>query len=767
MYKITLTNGTTETVVHDPSQGIFVLSAKIDKQSNMADVFSFDLDHNFDKTLLKPYTTLVTVYDDDEIIFRGRMTNDATNFYDTLQVDCEGVLSYLNDTQYPPFTWTSTPKDLLESVVDNHNSKVDTSKQLKIGTVTVTDPNDYLPRSSESYQSSMTIVKSKLVSSLGGYLIVRYEADGNYIDWLNRIEDVSTQDVELGSNLLDINIKKDESEIITVVIPKGATAEDGTVLDITSVNDGKNYLTNAEAVAAYGWIEGIVEFPDVTVASNLLTKARAYLEQKAHPTTTIDLSAVDLHMIDSSIEKFKLDQWIHVFSEFHGINDVFQLSKISLDLLNPQNNKITLGTVEQGLTSNTSTQIESIEGNLSTIQNTIVYQNVKIDGKLDANLFTAHEAYVDAIDARVATIEKAYITEADIEGLDAKYADIDFANITDAAVENLFTKSGMIENLIVSEGAITGTLVGVTIKGDLIEGGTVVADKLVVKGEDGLFYKLNTDGVSTTAEQTEYNSLNGSVITAKSITAEKVSVDDLVAFGATIGGFHITEDSLYSGVKSSATNTTRGVYMDDDGQFAVGDQTHYLRYFLDEDGTYKLIISVDSLGINIDGEPTTVEEMVDGAITSSEEKMASQIEATQSTIMTSVSETYTTKEEYQTLVESTTTQFEQTQNSFNFTFEEIREIVDSNKELSDAEWEQLKSYIRMEGGTMTFGASDSAVTLVLENDILGFYENGTRIAYFSNHKLYVKEIEAETSVGIGDWAWIQEANGSLSLRKVK
>ena len=64
---------------------------------------------------------------------------------------------------------------------------------------------------------------------------------------------------------------------------------------------------------------------------------------------------------------------------------------------------------------------------------------------------------------------------------------------------------------------------------------------MVVKGSDGLYYKLNTDGSTVESEQTEYNSLNGSVITAKSITATKISVDDLVAFGATIGGFNITK----------------------------------------------------------------------------------------------------------------------------------------------------------------------------------------------------------------------------------
>ena len=159
----------------------------------------------------------------------------------------------------------------------------------------------------------------------------------------------------------------------------------------------------------------------------------------------------------------------------------------------------------------------------------------------------------------------------------------------------------MISDLIVGEGTITGKLVGVTIIGDLIEGGTVKADKLVVLGEDGLYYKLNTNGVTTSAEQTEYNSLNGSIITAKSITADKVAVTDLVAFGATIGGFHITDDSIYSGVKETVDNTTRGVYLDNDGQIAFGDANNFIRYYKDQNGNYKLEISADSLSIGSSG----------------------------------------------------------------------------------------------------------------------------------------------------------------------
>lgn len=261
--------------------------------------------------------------------------------------------------------------------------------------------------------------------------------------------------------------------------------------------------------------------------------------------------------------------------------------------------------------------IEDLQAKNATIEGTLTAHKASIDDLTADNAtinstLNAHKANIDDLTADNATI-KGNLTaaEANIEDLkanklsatdaDMKYANIDFANITQAAVEKLFTDSGIIKDLIVSEGKITGELVGVTIKGDLIEGNTIVADKLVVKGSNGLYYKLNTDGVTTESEQTEYNSLNGTVIQAKSITATKIAVDDLVAFGATIGGFNITKSSIYSGVKSSVDNTTRGIYMDNEGQIAFGDGSNYLKCYKDTDGSYKLAISARSIKMGSSG----------------------------------------------------------------------------------------------------------------------------------------------------------------------
>lgn len=236
--------------------------------------------------------------------------------------------------------------------------------------------------------------------------------------------------------------------------------------------------------------------------------------------------------------------------------------------------------------------------------------------KLATDKFEAVDANIKNLDAEKLDVEAAEIT----------YANIDFANITEAAVEKIFADSGIIEDLIVSEGKITGELVGVTIKGDLIEAGTLKADKLVVLGSDGIYYKLNIESGATVSEEvTEeelQNGLHGTAIIAKTITAEKIAVDDLVAFDATIGGFKITNSSLYSGVKESASNTTRGVYLDKEGQLVVGDSNNFLKYYKNNEGNYVLEISAASMSFSTNGSSVATQQDIDDSVSAITESVS-------------------------------------------------------------------------------------------------------------------------------------------------
>lgn len=219
--------------------------------------------------------------------------------------------------------------------------------------------------------------------------------------------------------------------------------------------------------------------------------------------------------------------------------------------------------------------------------------------ELTTERFNANNADIANLEAKKLSAEEAAV----------KYANIDLSNIGQAAMEYFYAQSGLIENVTVSDGTITGMLVGVTIKGDLIEANSIIADRLVILGEDGVYYKLNTNGETVESEQTEYNSLNGQIITAKSITAEKIAVDDLVAFDATIGGFNITEDSIFSEVKDSEGNTVRGIHMDVDGQVNFGDGKNYIKYYRDDEGNYHLAISADTIMYDINGDQHSLADL--------------------------------------------------------------------------------------------------------------------------------------------------------------
>ena len=251
-----------------------------------------------------------------------------------------------------------------------------------------------------------------------------------------------------------------------------------------------------------------------------------------------------------------------------------------------------------------SADIESLKAMFAKIVNVSAEDLYAANAELDnLNAYNAEFTYISAkrLKAMYGDIKELDAEKLSAEDADLRYVNIDFTNIDQAWMSEFYSKSGIIENVTIGEGTITGRLVGVTITGDLIETNTLVADKLVIKGEDGLYYKLNTDGVTTESEQTEYNSLSGSVITAKSITATKISVSDLVAFDATIGGFNITNNSLYSGVKETIDNTTPGIFLGNDGQVSFGDGTNYLRYYRDENGVFKLEISAESILFGAEG----------------------------------------------------------------------------------------------------------------------------------------------------------------------
>lgn len=404
----------------------------------------------------------------------------------------------------------------------------------------------------------------------------------------------------------DTTPKKSETTVYATVVYDGKpyVKLDGSdlltpVKTTASVKDGERVTVLIKDHTAT--ITGNITSPSASTkdVESAASKISEFEILMAYKVTTEDLEAVN-----ATIQSLR--------AKFASID---KLEVVDADIVNLEAKFADLQYVDADTLKAITADIESLEAKFGefTDLETEDFEAINAD-IVNLKSYTADFTYVSAevLEAVKASIKELDAKKMSVEEADIRYANIDFANIGEAAIEKLFTDSGLIKDLIVSEGNITGELVGVTIKGDLIEGSTIKADKLVVKGSDGLYYKLNVEAGATTsaevAEEDLQNGLHGTAIIAKTITAEKVAVDDLVAFDATIGGFNITTDAIYSGVKSSASNATRGIYLDRDGQLSVGDMSNYLRYYKAADGSYKLEIVASELRFGASRK--TVEEAI-------------------------------------------------------------------------------------------------------------------------------------------------------------
>ena len=341
-------------VYDDQLQELFpVLNAKLNLEVNNAGGLAFSIPSvhpNFED--LKKLKMGIAVVKNGETIFKGRIVKDTQDFNNSKTIECEGKLAALNDTIYRPYEFAGSPTDYFTSLIENHNSMVEDEKKFLVGNITVTDANDYITRSSIDYNTTWDLLKN-LVNSLGGYLSVRYEADGDYIDWLADFSYTNTQKIEFAENLLDITQEVTAEETYTACIPLGAKLKDKEGQDtdqrltVASVNDGKDYIYNEEKVAEYGWKfapAAEVTWDDVTVPENLLSKATDFLNNTGIMlAATLELSAVDLAYTDADINSFEFCQYVQVVSVPHNLEKSYLLSKTDIDLLHPENTKITLG----------------------------------------------------------------------------------------------------------------------------------------------------------------------------------------------------------------------------------------------------------------------------------------------------------------------------------------------------------------------------------------------------------------------------------------
>lgn len=365
MYQVRVKTDGKEYLLHEPrdNEGEYQLIApKLELEMGKSGSFTFQISpFHPNKDVILPLKSEVSVYDDGELIFRGRPVGNELDFRNLGRVACEGDLAYLIDSIQRPYSITGSGAEFLRKALEVHNSHVPEEKQFKVGNITVADTSPDTLRENDECENTLRTLRSQLVDKNGGYLVVRHVGNDRYLDYVSDYGGINSQVIRFGENMVDFTCTVKPTSIITALIPRGAEIESEDTesdvkryVDITSVNGGKDYIFDKGAVQAYGWIWGAQTFDDAADPEALLAKARAYLQESIALPETIELTAVDLGLIDADVQKLKLGYWTNVISVPHGINKRFLLSKKTMHLDNPGKDQIVLGKVRKKFTESTN-----------------------------------------------------------------------------------------------------------------------------------------------------------------------------------------------------------------------------------------------------------------------------------------------------------------------------------------------------------------------------------------------------------------------------
>lgn len=423
MFVVEVRNKSETIVIHDdriPNTYAFLGSeSKVSASVGAAASFTFTIyPSNPGYSNLYEWTSYIDVINTkrNDYLFRGRIIaieSKATSegaFYK--EVTCESQLAYLNDSIV---TWEKiqmTPADFFKKLMLAHNSQVDKERQFKLGRITVTNNTNNVYCYVEDGLKTLNELQTDLLSKddLGGELWIRNEQDYTYIDWIRDEKQKASQEIKLAKNLVSIQTKPDLKELVTVLYPFGATEEksvsDENVkdvstpkLNISSVNDGKKYIEDAELISLYGRISGSKSWDDVKIPANLLTKAREYLNNFKALKIGYEIEAVDLAPLNLAIDDFQLGKYYHVINPVIGVDDWLRVIGVSININKPLLSTLQIGEQTKRLVDyqlsnvNMSRSIESLrrsqQANLMQISQ--LQQENKMLAENYRNLYKSNE----------------------------------------------------------------------------------------------------------------------------------------------------------------------------------------------------------------------------------------------------------------------------------------------------------------------------------------------------------------------------------------
>lgn len=331
--------------------GYIVTDAQLTTEINKAGSLEFTIPvTNPNYNAYSKLKSIIRLEQDGTEIWRGRVLDDTKDTNLNKDVMCEGELAFLNDMNVRKYDYSKgiSVVDYFNRVM-NYYAGASAYRSIKAGNVTV--PNTTLKlKMEEATNTCLDELSSNLVGAIGGYLRLRRSNGQSYLDYIDAYSQTSNQVIEFGSNILSIEEYIDASDVYTVIIPFGKQDDKGNRVNITSVNNGSDYIESAQGTSLFGRIDRSVVWDDVTDPKVLKQQAQSVLKSAIEMATTITISAVDLHLINVNTDAIQLGDWVRVISPPHGIDSDFLCSKMVINLQNPDQSQYTFGLAFDAIT---------------------------------------------------------------------------------------------------------------------------------------------------------------------------------------------------------------------------------------------------------------------------------------------------------------------------------------------------------------------------------------------------------------------------------
>lgn len=321
-------------------------SPECEMEMNAPGSFSFVMypDHEY-YNVPQLLTSDVEIWENNEIIWFGRIIKIEIGFLNSKRIECEGALGYFNDSIQRPREFDDgmfSIMDFFEILITNHNSQVPANRHFNVGKVEI--DNKFVYRKLD-YHSTIDCLTTMCVGAEGGYLVPRREGGKNYLDWFKNPPYTGSQPAQFALNITDLSQILDGTEIKTAIIPLGEEDDNGDRVNIYNVNNGYDYLTTP-AADKYGMISQVVEFSGLNKPEDVILAGEKWIKDKQFDELSIEVNVADLSYLDENYEAFRLGQNIHCTSTPNLIDKYLPIVKMRLRLDSAEKN-ITIGTIKK------------------------------------------------------------------------------------------------------------------------------------------------------------------------------------------------------------------------------------------------------------------------------------------------------------------------------------------------------------------------------------------------------------------------------------